>query len=506
MKAYKFIILSLVAYLVGGCESFLSKVPDDRTQITDVDAVKALLVSAYPESHYMMIAETMSDNADDKGSYLVTSAAVGIEETYFWKDVTVEYQDTPAFYWADCYSAIAAANHALESMDLMGNTPELLPYRGEALLCRAYAHFMLVNLWGEHFDPETSATELGVPYATEPEKVDLAQYQRLTVEEVYDLIEKDLKEGLPLIRDDVYDVAKYHFNREAANAFAARYYTFRGDNWELVKQYSNAVLGEEGANFKNYLRDYPAKYRTLSSTPVEFAKLYTHYGEASNLLLMMGYSYWGNTAGFSRYGMSQRIEKWVIDSLNIGNAVWMNNLIWGTYPHYVIYKYTPFFKYLYPGSDLGYVIAFNPAFTAEEVMFNRMEAYLMDRQYDKIIQDFHIYWSMRTNNYQPDPDFFDQIKEYYNVQLRGRWERPDPWYRDQLDEEQLLLLKYITDVRRKEFMQQGMRWFDIKRFHFPVTHVVYASSQSDVLGKDDPRRAIQIPFTAIDYGITPNPR
>ena len=68
------------------------------------------------------------------------------------------------------------------------------------------------------------------------------------------------------------------------------------------------------------------------------------------------------------------------------------------------------------------------------------------------------------------------------------------------------MLKYITDVRRKEFMQQGMRWFDVKRFHIPVRHAVYASSRYELLTKDDPRRVLQIPPTAIDYGITPNPR
>ncbi|MDR2414079.1 MAG: RagB/SusD family nutrient uptake outer membrane protein [Odoribacteraceae bacterium] len=505
MRKHVINIVSIATLFLSGCESFLSKVPDDRTQITDVEAVKALLVSAYPEALYMMLGEVMSDNADDKGSYLVSSVATAIEECYFWKEVTIEYQDTPGFYWANCYSAIAAANHALEAIEVMGNTPELLPYRGEALLCRAYAHFMLVNFWGEHFDPATSGTELGVPYATIPEKVDLAYYQRATVKEVYDLIEKDLKEGLPLIRDDVYDVTKYHFNREAANAFASRYYTYRGDSWDLVKQYSDAVLGE-GTDFKSYLRDYPGKYRPFSSNPTEFAKLYTNYGEASNLLIIGGYSYWGNTAGFSRYGMSQRVEKWVIDSLDVANTPWMNSLIWGTYPHYVIYKFTPFFKYLYPGSNLGYVCAFNPAFTAEEVMFNRMEAYVMNHQFDEIINDFHLYWSMRTNNYIPDSKFFDRIKEYYNEYLKGKWERPDPWYRDQLDEDQLVMLKYITDVRRKEFMQQGMRWFDIKRFHIPVRHAVYASAQYELLTKDDPRRVLQIPPTAIDYGITPNPR
>lgn len=102
------------------------------------------------------------------------------------------------------------------------------------MVARAYAHFMLVNLWAEHYDPATAQTTLGVPYVTAPEKEALAIYERNTVAEVYKRIEDDLLLGLPLIKDNAYDAPKYHFNRAASNAFAARYYTWRGDNWDKV--------------------------------------------------------------------------------------------------------------------------------------------------------------------------------------------------------------------------------------------------------------------------------
>lgn len=493
--------------LLSGCESFLSEVPDDRTQIADLEAVKALLVSAYPEGHYMTMGEVMSDNVEDKGSYRVATMAQPIEEAYNWADVSSENQDSPGYYWSRCYSAIAAANHALEAIDEMGNTEELLPYRGEALLCRAYAHFMLVNFWGEHYNPSTAATELGVPYVTKPEKEALVTYRRNTVQEVYDLIEKDLLEGLPLIRDNAYDVAKYHFNREASYAFAARYYTYRGDSWDKVLEYSNKVLGE-GSGFSAYLRNYPDKYRPLSSNPVEFAKLYTNYGEQGNLLITAASCYWGNTAGFSRYGMGdKKLYEILLNGAKIKSLGWMDNLIWGASPHFTVYKYTIFFKYLYPGSTVGYYYVFNPVFRAEEVMFNRMEAYVMTRDYDRIIADFNVYWKMRIANLtSADLITFDDIKSYYQVTLKGEWERLDPWYAGQLDEEQQIMLKYITDIRRKEFCQEGMRWFDVKRFYIPVVHNNYDTEGQIVLGKNDPRRRIQIPYTALSYGIEENPR
>ena len=68
------------------------------------------------------------------------------------------------------------------------------------------------------------------------------------------------------------------------------------------------------------------------------------------------------------------------------------------------------------------------------------------------------------------------------------------------------MLKCITDLRRKEFIQEGMRWFDIKRYHLEVVHNVYGSVEKHVLTGDDLRRAIQIPGGATSYGMTPNPR
>ena len=53
MKSYIFIILLFSTFFLG-CESFLSEVPDDRTELKDVESIKALLVSAYPEGHYML--------------------------------------------------------------------------------------------------------------------------------------------------------------------------------------------------------------------------------------------------------------------------------------------------------------------------------------------------------------------------------------------------------------------------------------------------------------------
>lgn len=55
----------------------------------------------------------------------------------------------------------------MDEMGLGDNTALIEAY-GEALICRAYAHFMLVNIFSMQYNEKTSSTDLGVPYITEP--------------------------------------------------------------------------------------------------------------------------------------------------------------------------------------------------------------------------------------------------------------------------------------------------------------------------------------------------
>jgi len=67
-------------------------------------------------------------------------------------------------------------------------------------------------------------------------------------------------------------------------------------------------------------------------------------------------------------------------------------------------------------------------------------------------------------------------------------------------------VKVIVDTRRKEFIEEGNRWFDIKRFNIPVTHTAYDKSRTETLAQDDLRRELQIPEQAIASGTEANPR
>ena len=86
--------------------------------------------------------------------------------------------DSESQFWSASYEAIAAANQALEAIEKLGSPASLNPQKGEALIARAYNHFMLVSYWSQRYNPSSAATDLGVPYVTKPETDLVAKYKR----------------------------------------------------------------------------------------------------------------------------------------------------------------------------------------------------------------------------------------------------------------------------------------------------------------------------------------
>ena len=251
MKKIQYILCLLA---LAGCDKFLDKMPDNRAEIDTQQKIQALLVSAYPPTDYMLVTEFMSDNVDDYGTNNPYTDRF-IDQVFAWDDVTESDNEDPESIWESSYHAIACANEALNSIDELtaeDKSLDLSAERAEALLCRAYNHFILVNVFCLAYNPETSASDLGVPYMMESETTLAPRYDRINVAEVYDRIEKDLEAALPYVSDQYYTVPKYHFNKKAAYAFAARFYLYYGKLDKSVR-YATECLGSEPAAM---LRDW----------------------------------------------------------------------------------------------------------------------------------------------------------------------------------------------------------------------------------------------------------
>ncbi len=487
MKNYTLLLL-FVFTISGSCKKALEQQPDDRTELNSPVKVAELLTTAYPQANYIPFAEAMSDNAGDKGEggYI----KVDMDNTLPWSfsDSPEPGQDSPNYYWRACYAAIAAANHALEAIE---KAPDPLAYsasKGEALVARAYAHFMLVTFFAKVYDPLTADTDPGIPYVTSPEKVVQPKYDRKTVAYVYEQIEKDLTEGIPLLRNQSYKIPKYHFTTTAAHAFASRFYLFK-QNYQQVINHANAAF--PGTTISANLRPWNDTYYIEKAGRPDFIKAdYTRSSTNANLLLTEAPSEWGGNYALYKYGLNLKIRRSVLGNDNPLQKALAFQVFGATELYYNIPKFREHFVKQSISANFGVGYNMIPLFTAEEVLFNRAEANAMLSNYDAVLTDLNAYLSKRIEAYDPAEDDFTLLKatEYYNT---------DP---------KTALVFSILNYKRQEYMHEGLRWFDILRHKIPVIHQSKDGGTTYTLSATDPRRALQIPKEAAQAGIALNPR
>lgn len=484
MKKITLYALLCGAVALSGCEDYLAQPVDQRTQLNTAEKVSELLATAYPQADYITFTESMSDLAYDKGldDVLVDERN---QNPYLFQDVPTRQQGTPYYYWNAAYAAIAAANHALEAIQEAPNPNEYSAQRGEALVARAYAHFMLVTLFSKVYNPATAASDPGIPYVTTPERVVMGQYERKTVAYVYEQIERDLTEGLPLIRNSVYRSPKYHFNTAAAHAFATRFYLFKKDYLQVISHANQVFPGSTiGAN----LRPWLSVYKGLSF--LEGTAIYTQATQNANLLLVETQSLWARTYYRYRYSLAFPVANELFFSNNVTGGTWAYTVLSAGGNNLFVPKFREHFVREDINAEIGLPYTIIPLFTAEEVLFNRAEAYLELGNTEAAREDLETFASTRIENYNARTHSITntKLRNYYGTSSVKQG-----------------LMAALLDFKAAEFVHEGMRWFDILRHGITVVHPT-VGGQVVESAPGDPRRVLQIPQEAKLAGIELNPR
>lgn len=494
MKKLKLTLsLLILVGLSSSCDDFLSEIPDNRTQLDTPEKISEILVNAYPESNYMEFAETMSDNVYDSGD--LTKTTIKNSQMYNWEMVDDIDRETPSAYWDACYAAIAQANQALDAIEKLDNDPKLNPQRGEALLARAYSHFMLVTFFSQRYNPVTAKSDLGIPYVLKPETQLIKNYTRNSVEEVFAYIKADIEEGLTLVTSD-YKLPKFHFNKEAANSFASRFYTVRGD-WNKVIEVSN----ELGDKPEGKLRDY----QSYLDEP-DYDKGIRMYSDASantNLLIVSASSIYSRSFASNRFQLTgaDRNELFGANTNLINRAFLYRPLSYNGQVTIFVPKFAEYFKYTNANAGIGLPYDALVLLSNDELFLNRIEAHVMNNQLDIANAELDYFLSVRVKLYNPATDEITQAKVVAKYPVIA--DEYTPFYT--LTDVQTSYIKALAEIRRREFIHEGLRWFDIKRFALKVTHKTY--NQADkVLEKNDLRKAIQIPLNVTNTGVEKNPR
>jgi hypothetical protein len=157
--------------------------------------------------------------------------------------------------------------------------------------------------------------------------------------------------------------------------------------------------------------------------------------------------------------------------------------------HIIVPKFNEYFVRVSVNADIGDGYEMIPLFTVEDVLFNLAEAYAYTNQFDKAIALLNTYLSTRIVSYSSS-NIITAAK------INAYWGTSNT---------QQGLIKTILAYRRSEFVEEGLRWFDILRYKIPVVHQTIAG-ETYTLGPDDPHRLFQIPASAKQSGIEQNPR
>ncbi len=525
MKRIKILYSILLVLLVTSCNNYLDEAPDNRAEVDSKEKIQKLLVSSYAVGNYALACELSTDNIEDVGENNPYSERV-YEQMATWNDVTEDDNDDLKTVWENCYNSIAHSNEALAAIEKLGDD-DLLAEKGEALMTRAYAHFVLVNVFCQHYNAQTSGSDLGIPYVLDPETKLNPQYSRGTVKEVYEKINADIEAALPLMRDDIYSVPMYHFTTRAAYAFAARFNLYY-ENWDKAIEYASLVSG--------FLRNWVA----MGELPRDPSVVNNAYiADDSNLLAVTAGSsigvYFGAYYAGSRYNHTAKVAAqqtlwfpmpWLPATLSGSIYKYRAFVYSGTNLDKTLFCKIPYlFEYTDPVAGIGYRRTVTVPFTVDETLLVRAEAYIHKKQYALALNDINL-WG---NNFFNEGDIqlgdevihidgtttLEQINEFYDAIPYSSEEAPND--KKELHAKfsiekgtQENMIQYLLHCRRILTLHEGLRWFDIKRYGIEVPRFQIQNNGSvkvlDVLQADDLRKAIQIPADVVSAGLEANPR
>ena len=530
---YLIAALALGSMTFASCDKFLDEMPDNRAEVDNEEKISAILVSAFTENDHLIIAEYASDNVDDYGENNPNTDRF-IDYTYAWKDEVESNNNSCERFWDGSLGGNANANEAIAGIEKIeaglshGATlsKTLQECKGEALIARAYNYFMLANMFCMPYSPDTAEKNLGLPYLKEPETQLAPQYERGTLAELYANIQADIEEALPIIGDSHLKIPKYHWNRKAAYAFAARFYLYTGQYQKCI-DCADEVLG---ASPKSQLRDW-AKYNSVTNDYESRCNEYINAENNCNLVMATSYSSIGLAFGpyrvWTRYSHGNYLAS--------NETIRSSKYIWGSYSMFrslpkvytatnldrVIWWKLPYkFEYTDPVAGIGYRKAVYPLVTTDETILNRAEAYAWLGKNTECAADLttwmqNITRSTMTLTPENIQAFYNSIDYSYSDdnKLNSTHKKHLNPVIGSITEGsvQETLLQCVIDFRRIETVGQGMRWFDIRRFGIVVPRRVMNAAGKpeknvDWLEVNDNRRCFQIPSKVLSAGFEPNPR
>lgn len=481
--------LGLVSlFALNGCKDFLKESSQDEIIPSTVSDMRSVMYrEAYPyqfscDNYLPLLTDEMVCNGLNYSSY-ATILQNGTPVFTFNPEMFDGTEVFPANEnsWKKYYEKIKGCNVVIGQMvNVSGSEKDKNALLGQSLCLRGYYYMKLVLLYGQAYtgtgvDPSVS---LGVPLILSMDVKDEFP-SRNTLKEVYDQIEKDLTRGAALLEENYISETAFRVGHVAANALLTRFYLYKGDFVKLIQCADKAIS------------DGPALTNLAS-----LGTNYTIFDPAGSLEVI-----WVYGASLSRNGTyfttsystaTGPIPFTVSDNL-IGMYDSANDLRYNSYFYYETNKTTGM-KTAIRGNKIGQNVSNfgERGIRIGEVYLNRAEA------------------AARLFKEKGNAEYRTQALSDLNTLRRNRYKTGT--YSDVNISDPNDLISFCLAERQRELcLEEGLRWYDIKRLGLSVSHkyVNQEGAVSDhVLEAGSKLYALPIPYDAINrnYKLVQNPR
>lgn len=462
MRKVYILFLGLLALGSWGCDDFLEENSQDLVIPKTVENYKEFL---YGEglNNRLVINDYLDVMTDDAVEEINTRTSRRDDKrqvmwSYFtWQQYPETQIDNTLkedLAWGEYYHRILIANIILDGVNnAAGSEAEKADLAGEAYFLRAWSYFMLVNLYGKpYIDGEQAKKDFGVPI-NEAVSIEEKPLSRARLQEVYDLMEKDIKASIDNFKRA--GVAKNIFRPNLATSYllASRIALFQ-KKYEATVAYADSVFMNTNAT----LYDLNGTFQSDENFLME-----------KNTEILFSYG-WSNMNDFFNYSTSYR----------------------------AYYVPSPELLALFgPEDKRGAFLCFDKnsnmkkprkwyylknsvfahAFRLSEAYLNRAEA------------------NACIGNWQAAANDVNEIRRY---RIPGDYE---------IVATAETILQQVKDERRVEFCFEGFRWFDLRRWDRPEIRHRYSSEENPsdfieyVLKKDDPAYTLPLPKKERDMNV-----
>lgn len=337
-------------------------------------------------------------------------------------DEDLRYTGGDATYWNDLYARINVCNMVVALIDEQPETDiddatQKERVKGEAHFLRGMCYFYLANLYAQPYTADNASTTPGVPIKT-TEFIEDTEFERATLEETYAQILSDFHDASTFLAGKTVK-SKYHGDEVAANLMLSRLYLYMQD-WDNAVAYADKVLASNS--------------KLLDLHTVSAGANSVYLGSPETIFTMGHYLIAANFAD-DRYGDDPpafKVSDYMMDLFDrndLRSTLYVGTTEDGYYPNV-------FLKYNQQNSKWGGMtdVSSYCLLRTPEAYLNKAEALAykgQDAQACEVLASFLRY---RMNSV---PD----------INMSGN-----------------ALIDFIREERAREFLLEGHRWFDLRRY------------------------------------------